>query len=76
MNAIGREQIAFRVTEFTLARRDDIVHFDKTFLRYEEAGDGKIEAHFEDGMAITCDLLMADQIRVSGHIPDGRNLLT
>ncbi|MGI8690878.1 MAG: FAD-dependent oxidoreductase [Thermomicrobiales bacterium] len=42
-----------------LAGLDDIVHFDKTFVRYEESPDGTVVAHFEDGTAAAGDVLVA-----------------
>lgn len=38
---------------------DDVVHFDKTFSRYEQRPDGKVTAFFEDGTSATGDLLVA-----------------
>ena len=34
-----------------LSGLDGIVHFRKTFARYEERAGGRIVAHFEDGTA-------------------------
>jgi salicylate hydroxylase len=45
--------------QLLLSGLDDVVHFNKTFVRYEEAGDGRIEAQFEDSTAVTCDVLVA-----------------
>ncbi|GAA5081235.1 2-polyprenyl-6-methoxyphenol hydroxylase-like FAD-dependent oxidoreductase [Thermocatellispora tengchongensis] len=44
--------------EILLAGLDDIVHFGKTLLRYEETGDGRVTAHFADGTTATGDLLV------------------
>lgn len=45
--------------EVLLAGLEDIVHFDKTFVRYRETDDGNIVAYFEDGTAVKCDVLVA-----------------
>lgn len=37
---------------------DDVVHFDKTFVRYEQR-DGTVTAFFDDGTSATGDLLVA-----------------
>jgi len=42
-----------------LAGLDDIVHFDKTFVRYEESPDGTVVAHFGDGTSVVGDVLVA-----------------
>jgi 2-polyprenyl-6-methoxyphenol hydroxylase-like FAD-dependent oxidoreductase len=42
-----------------LAGLDDIVHFDKTFTRYEQHPDGTVSAQFVDGSSATGDLLVA-----------------
>jgi 2-polyprenyl-6-methoxyphenol hydroxylase-like FAD-dependent oxidoreductase len=42
-----------------LAGLDDTVHFGKAFTRYEERGDGRIVAHFEDGSSAEGDILVA-----------------
>jgi 2-polyprenyl-6-methoxyphenol hydroxylase-like FAD-dependent oxidoreductase len=42
-----------------LAGLVDTVKFKKRFLRYEEAGDGSITIHFEDGSTAQADLLVA-----------------
>jgi 2-polyprenyl-6-methoxyphenol hydroxylase-like FAD-dependent oxidoreductase len=38
---------------------EDVVHFDKTFSRYEQQPDGTVVAFFEDGTSATGDLLVA-----------------
>jgi 2-polyprenyl-6-methoxyphenol hydroxylase-like FAD-dependent oxidoreductase len=38
---------------------DDVIHFDKTFIRYEHQADGRVTAHFADGTTATGDLLVA-----------------
>ncbi|MEU5909760.1 NAD(P)/FAD-dependent oxidoreductase [Micromonospora sp. NPDC047527] len=37
----------------------DVVHFDKTFVRYEQRDDGTVTAYFADGTNATGDLLVA-----------------
>ncbi|MBQ1024652.1 NAD(P)/FAD-dependent oxidoreductase [Micromonospora sp. C95] len=37
----------------------DVVHFDRTFTRYEQHDDGTVTAHFADGSTATGDLLVA-----------------
>ncbi|KAB1929818.1 FAD-dependent monooxygenase [Micromonospora sp. ALFpr18c] len=37
----------------------DVVHFDKTFIRYEQRDDGTVTAHFADGSSATGNLLVA-----------------
>jgi 2-polyprenyl-6-methoxyphenol hydroxylase-like FAD-dependent oxidoreductase len=37
----------------------DVVHFDKTFVRYEQRDDGTVTAHFADGTSASGDLLVA-----------------
>src|SRR5262249_23997565 len=34
---------------------DAVVHFDKAFVSYEEAPDGQVVAHFEDGTSAACN---------------------
>jgi 2-polyprenyl-6-methoxyphenol hydroxylase-like FAD-dependent oxidoreductase len=42
-----------------LTGMDDVVHFDKTFTRYEQHDDATVTAHFADGSSATADLLVA-----------------
>jgi 2-polyprenyl-6-methoxyphenol hydroxylase-like FAD-dependent oxidoreductase len=42
-----------------LAGLDDVVHFGKRFLRYEEGEGGRITAYFEDGSSAEADVLVA-----------------
>jgi 2-polyprenyl-6-methoxyphenol hydroxylase-like FAD-dependent oxidoreductase len=42
-----------------LSGLDDIVHFGKTFVRYEEAATGRIVVHFEDDTTAQGDVLVA-----------------
>ncbi|GAA2307949.1 FAD-dependent monooxygenase [Nonomuraea roseoviolacea subsp. roseoviolacea] len=37
---------------------EDVVHFDKEFVRYERRSDGKVTAFFRDGSTATGDLLV------------------
>ncbi|MFE7869215.1 FAD-dependent oxidoreductase [Micromonospora humida] len=37
----------------------DVIHFDKTFVRYQHQADGRVTAHFADGTTATGDLLVA-----------------
>jgi len=53
-HAISR--VTFR--QVLLAGLDDVVHFDKEFVRYERSGDGTVTAHFADGTSATGDLLV------------------
>ena len=53
-HAISR--VTFR--RVLLAGLDDVVHFDKEFTRYEQAGDGAVTAHFADGSSAAGDLLV------------------
>lgn len=58
---IARHRSISRITlrRVLLAGLEDIVHFRKRFLRYEEMPDGRITAHFEDGGTATADVLVA-----------------
>lgn len=38
---------------------EDVVHFGRTFTRYEQSDDGTVTAHFADGGTATGDLLVA-----------------
>ncbi|MFI7608126.1 FAD-dependent oxidoreductase [Micromonospora sp. NPDC049366] len=42
-----------------LTDMDDVVHFGKTFTRYDQRDDGSVTAHFADGSSATGDLLVA-----------------
>ena len=42
-----------------LSGLDDVVHFGKTFVRYEEGPAGRIVARFEDGTSAEGDVLIA-----------------
>ncbi|MBS7702907.1 FAD-dependent oxidoreductase [Chelatococcus asaccharovorans] len=54
------EKSASRITlrQILLAGLEDIVHTDKTFAHYENQQDGTVIAHFTDGSAVRCNLLV------------------
>jgi salicylate hydroxylase len=60
-NAIAKHRAVSRITlrHILLSGLDDVVHLGKTFTRYEERGDGRIVAHFEDGSSAEGDILVA-----------------
>jgi 2-polyprenyl-6-methoxyphenol hydroxylase-like FAD-dependent oxidoreductase len=74
-HAVSR--VTFR--QLLLAGLDDVVHFDKTFVRYEQSGDS-VTAYFADGSSATGTLLVgADGVRsrVRGQLlPDARAIDT
>src|SRR5207248_7030985 len=37
---------------------EDVVHFDRTFSRYELREDGRVEVFFADGTCVVADLLI------------------
>lgn len=45
--------------EVLLSGLDDLMHFGKTFTRYEQLPGGRVRAHFEDGTHADGDLLVA-----------------
>jgi salicylate hydroxylase len=57
---IERHRSASRITlrQVLLSGLDDVVHFDKEFVRYVEQPDGHIALCFADGSTATCDLLI------------------
>jgi 2-polyprenyl-6-methoxyphenol hydroxylase-like FAD-dependent oxidoreductase len=59
--AVAQHRSVSRITlrQVLLSGLDDVVHFGKTFVRYEEAPTGRIVAHFEDGTAAEGDVLVA-----------------
>jgi 2-polyprenyl-6-methoxyphenol hydroxylase-like FAD-dependent oxidoreductase len=61
MSGPFRHRSVSRITlrQVLLAGLDDVVHFDKTFMRYEERPDRRIAAHFEDGTRAEGDVLVA-----------------
>jgi len=50
-------RIALR--QVLLAGLQDVLHFDKTFERYEQCADGTVTAFFADGTSATGDVLVA-----------------
>jgi salicylate hydroxylase len=58
---VARHRSVSRITlrQVLLAGLDDVVHFGKTFVRYEETPTGRIVAHFEDGTSAEGDALVA-----------------
>jgi 2-polyprenyl-6-methoxyphenol hydroxylase-like FAD-dependent oxidoreductase len=60
-DAVNSEKSVSRMTmrQVLLTGLEDIVHFDKTFVRYEQTPDGKVTAFFEDGASATGDVLVA-----------------
>ena len=59
--SIAKHRSVSRISlrEVLLSDLDDALHLGKTFTRYEERGDGRIVAHFEDGTSATGDILVA-----------------
>jgi salicylate hydroxylase len=59
--AVAQHRSVSRITlrQVLLCGLDDVVHFGKTFVRYEEAPTGRIVAHFEDGSTAEGDVLVA-----------------
>jgi 2-polyprenyl-6-methoxyphenol hydroxylase-like FAD-dependent oxidoreductase len=59
--AVAQHRSVSRITlrQVLLTGLDDVVHFGKTFVRYEEAPTGRIVAHFEDGTTSEGDVLVA-----------------
>lgn len=58
---VARHRSVSRITlrQVLLDGLDDVIHFDKRFVRYAEAPDGRVVAHFEDGTAAVGDVLVA-----------------
>jgi 2-polyprenyl-6-methoxyphenol hydroxylase-like FAD-dependent oxidoreductase len=58
---VAKHRSVSRITlrQVLLSGLDEIVHLGKTFMRYEERGDGRIVAHFEDGTSVIGDILVA-----------------
>jgi salicylate hydroxylase len=59
--SIARHRSVSRITlrQVLLSGLDGVVHFGKTFARYQECAGGRIVAHFEDGTAAEGDMLIA-----------------
>jgi salicylate hydroxylase len=60
-DGVASHRSVSRITlrQVLLSGLEDIVHFGKTFVRYEEALTGRIVAHFEDGTTAEGDVLVA-----------------
>ncbi|PZF92714.1 FAD-dependent oxidoreductase [Micromonospora deserti] len=58
---VDTERSVARMTlrQVLLTGMEDVVHFDRTFTRYEQHDDGTVTAHFADGSTATGDLLVA-----------------
>ncbi|SCL45705.1 2-polyprenyl-6-methoxyphenol hydroxylase [Micromonospora citrea] len=58
---VNTERSVARMTlrQVLLTGMEDVVHFDKTFTRYDQRDDGTVTAHFADGSTATGDLLVA-----------------
>ena len=55
-----REKSVSRITlrQVLLAGLDGVIHYGKTYERYEERADGKVVAYFSDGSSVVGDLLV------------------
>jgi 2-polyprenyl-6-methoxyphenol hydroxylase-like FAD-dependent oxidoreductase len=60
-DGVASHRSVSRITlrQMLLSGIEDVVHFGKTFVRYEEAATGRIVAHFEDGTTAEGDVLVA-----------------
>jgi salicylate hydroxylase len=60
-SAIAQHRPVSRITlrQVLLSGLDNVVHFGKTFVRYEELPTGRIRALFEDGTSAEGDVLVA-----------------
>jgi 2-polyprenyl-6-methoxyphenol hydroxylase-like FAD-dependent oxidoreductase len=60
-DAVALHRSASRMTlrQVLLSGLDDVVHFGKTFVRYEELPTGRVVAHFADGSSAEGDVLIA-----------------
>lgn len=58
---VESEKSVSRMTlrQVLLTGLEDVVHFDKTFSRFEQHADGTVTAFFEDGTSATGDVLVA-----------------
>ncbi|NOU90331.1 NAD(P)-binding protein [Paenibacillus sp. LMG 31460] len=58
---IDSEKSVSRMTlrQVLLTGLEDVVHFDKTFSRFEQYPNGKVIAYFEDGTSAVGDVLVA-----------------
>ena len=48
-----------RLRQILLAGLDNIVHFNKAFVRYEQQEEGRVCAYFTDGTSASGDVLVA-----------------
>jgi len=55
-----REKSVSRITlrQVLLSGLDDVLHYQKTYDRYEERADGKVVAYFTDGSSVVADVLV------------------
>jgi hypothetical protein len=58
---VDRASLRFRMTlrQVLFTGMEDVVHFDKSFTKYQEHSDGTVTAHFADGTSVTGDVLVA-----------------
>jgi salicylate hydroxylase len=57
--AANRHVSRITLRQVLLSGLDDVVHFGKTFTRYDDDPSGPVVAHFEDGTTATGDVLVA-----------------
>jgi salicylate hydroxylase len=57
--AVNRSVSRITLRQVLLAGLDDVVHFGKTFERYEDLPTGRVVAHFADGTSAEGDVLIA-----------------
>jgi 2-polyprenyl-6-methoxyphenol hydroxylase-like FAD-dependent oxidoreductase len=81
-NPIDRHHSASRITlrQVLLAGLDEVVHFDKAFVRYATTRDGRIAVHFADGSSAPCDVLVGADggnscVRLQ-YLPEARRIDT
>lgn len=55
-----REKSVSRITlrQVLLSGLEDVLHYEKTYDRYEERADGKVVAYFTDGSSVVGDVLV------------------
>jgi len=56
---VGSAVDRLTLRQILLAGLDDIVHFNKAFVRYEQQEDGRVYAYFTDGTRASGDVLVA-----------------
>ncbi|ASL49003.1 Salicylate hydroxylase (plasmid) [Burkholderia sp. AD24] len=54
----GKSVSRMTLRQILLTGIEDRVHFDKTFVEYEQHADGRVTAYFADGTSVTADLLV------------------